>query len=101
LEEHAVDPDKRRYAVVEEAPRHYIDMDTYGIFPFTASIESEGSTSRPKVNMIKTVKSREQEKFLYDIEETIQGIERQGGLSGPRSPPLRDNQTSVADHAPA
>jgi hypothetical protein len=35
LEEHAVDPDKRRYAVVEEAPRHYIDMDTYGIFPFT------------------------------------------------------------------
>lgn len=36
LEEHAVDPDKRRYAVVEEAPRHYIDMDAYGIFPFIA-----------------------------------------------------------------
>ncbi len=29
LSEHAVDPDKRRYAVPEEAPRHYIDMDYY------------------------------------------------------------------------
>lgn len=29
IREHAVDPDKRRYAVVEEGPRHYIDMDKY------------------------------------------------------------------------
>ena len=29
LSEHAVDPDMRRYAVKEEAPRHYIDMDLY------------------------------------------------------------------------
>ena len=34
LEEHATDPDKRRYAVLEEAPRHYIDMDRYGKYPF-------------------------------------------------------------------
>lgn len=34
LEEHAVDPDKRRYAVKAEAPRHYIDMDRYGVYPF-------------------------------------------------------------------
>lgn len=34
LVEHAVDPDKRRYAVKEEGPRHYIDMDKYGIYPF-------------------------------------------------------------------
>ncbi|MBN8672592.1 MAG: S1/P1 Nuclease [Chitinophagales bacterium] len=34
LEEHAVDPDKRRYAVPEEGPRHYIDIDHYGTFPF-------------------------------------------------------------------
>lgn len=26
---HAVDPDMRRYAVAEEAPRHYIDIDHY------------------------------------------------------------------------
>ena len=30
LSEHAVDPDKRRYAVPGEAPRHYIDIDHYG-----------------------------------------------------------------------
>ncbi|HSF45353.1 MAG TPA: zinc dependent phospholipase C family protein [Chitinophagaceae bacterium] len=29
IEEHAVDPDKRRYAVKQEAPRHYIDMDRF------------------------------------------------------------------------
>lgn len=29
LTEHAVDPDKRRYAVDGEAPRHYIDIDHY------------------------------------------------------------------------
>lgn len=34
LSEHAVDPDKRRYAVAEEGPRHYIDIDHYGVYPF-------------------------------------------------------------------
>lgn len=29
LTEHAVDPDKRRYVLKEEAPRHYMDMDHY------------------------------------------------------------------------
>lgn len=29
ISEHAVDPDKRRYALPEEAPRHYIDLDAY------------------------------------------------------------------------
>ncbi|GAB3271534.1 hypothetical protein GCM10027347_42860 [Larkinella harenae] len=30
LTENAVNPDKRRYAVVGEAPRHFIDLDAYG-----------------------------------------------------------------------
>lgn len=34
ITEHAVDPDKRRYAVVGEAQRHYIDLDNYGDNPF-------------------------------------------------------------------
>ena len=29
IADHAVDPDKRRYAVADEGPRHYIDMDKY------------------------------------------------------------------------
>lgn len=34
ISEHAVDPDKRRYAVAEEGPRHYIDIDNYGPYPY-------------------------------------------------------------------
>jgi len=34
LTEHATDPDKWRYAVAEEAPRHYIDIDHYGKAPY-------------------------------------------------------------------
>lgn len=34
LTEHAVDPDKRRYATKHEAVRHYIDIDHWGIYPF-------------------------------------------------------------------
>ncbi|HMK03541.1 MAG TPA: zinc dependent phospholipase C family protein [Ferruginibacter sp.] len=34
ISEHAVDPDKRRYAVPAEGPRHYIDIDHYGKYPF-------------------------------------------------------------------
>lgn len=35
LSEHAIDPDKRRYAVAEEGPRHYIDIDVYGQYPYS------------------------------------------------------------------
>jgi hypothetical protein len=35
ISEHAVDPDKRRYAVIEEGPRHYIDIDHYGPYPYS------------------------------------------------------------------
>src|SRR5690606_11198791 len=31
---HAVDPDKRRYMVDEEGPRHFIDLNRYGKYPF-------------------------------------------------------------------
>jgi Zinc dependent phospholipase C len=34
LEEHAIDPDKRRYAVADEGPKHYIDIDHYGSYPY-------------------------------------------------------------------
>lgn len=36
ITEHAIDPDKRRYAVPEEGPRHYIDIDHYGAYPYDA-----------------------------------------------------------------
>ncbi|QEK50456.1 S1/P1 Nuclease [Pedobacter aquae] len=34
ITDHAVDPDKRRYADSLEAPRHYLDADHYGKAPF-------------------------------------------------------------------
>ena len=34
LSEHAVDPDKRRYLIAAEGPRHYIDIDDYGRYPY-------------------------------------------------------------------
>lgn len=34
ITEHAVDPDKRRYIVQAEGPRHYIDLNHYGVLPF-------------------------------------------------------------------
>ena len=34
LSDHAVDPDKRRYALDIEGPRHYIDIDHYGRYPY-------------------------------------------------------------------
>lgn len=34
LTEHAVDPDKRRYALPVEGSRHYIDIDHYGAYPY-------------------------------------------------------------------
>ncbi len=34
ITEHAVDPDKRRYAAKHEGVRHYIDIDHWGVYPF-------------------------------------------------------------------
>ena len=34
ISEHAVDPDKRRYAVADEGARHFIDIDNYGAYPY-------------------------------------------------------------------
>ncbi len=40
ITEHAVDPDRRRYANADEAPRHYIDIDHYGKYAFDSVPES-------------------------------------------------------------
>ena len=34
ISEHSVDPDKRRYINPAEGPRHYLDIDHYGSYPF-------------------------------------------------------------------
>ncbi|HEX2683957.1 MAG TPA: zinc dependent phospholipase C family protein [Ferruginibacter sp.] len=59
LSEHAIDPDKRRYAVPEEGPRHYIDMDHYGAYPYaglprkwTAAVEKFGEDSLKRSGIV-------------------------------------------------
>lgn len=34
ISEHSIDPDKRRYGIPEEGPRHYLDIDNYGSYPY-------------------------------------------------------------------
>jgi hypothetical protein len=43
ITEHAVDPDKRRYAITGEGPRHYIDLNNYGVYPFKDLPRNEDS----------------------------------------------------------
>jgi len=46
LKDHAVDPDKRRYLLAEEGPRHYMDLDHYGTFPYDGLPRSWDSALR-------------------------------------------------------
>jgi hypothetical protein len=59
LAEHSVDPDKRRYAIKEEGPRHYIDIDQYGSYPYPdlphewkAAVEKYGEDSLQKHGIV-------------------------------------------------
>lgn len=56
--EHAVDPDKRRYANPDEAPRHYIDIDHYG---------SKGIDSMPRYWKQAVAKYTEDTLMAYGI----------------------------------
>jgi hypothetical protein len=44
LKSHSVDPDKRRYLLEQEGPRHYIDLDHYGPAPY-ASLPRDWKTA--------------------------------------------------------
>ena len=59
ISEHAVDPDKRRYAVADEGPRHFIDIDHYGAYPYTiiprkwkAAVEKFGEDSLSEYGIV-------------------------------------------------
>ncbi len=67
ITEHSVDPDKRRYAVKEEGPRHYIDLDHYQPWdsiplPYKKAIEKYSEDSLQKHGLapwwIQTMMSR-------------------------------------------
>ncbi len=55
--EHAVDADKRRYATRYEGPRHYIDIDVYGTYPFD-DLPRNWSMALGKINPILVIDTR-------------------------------------------
>jgi len=77
ISEHAVDPDKRRYALKNEAYRHYIDIDHWDTIPFPnvprdlkTAILSNGtlvgiSGAQDTVLLTKSVKDLDS--FYYDL----------------------------------
>lgn len=54
LTEHAVDPDKRRYASKFEASRHFIDIDHWGTYPF-AEVPRDWDAALTKYTSVKVV----------------------------------------------
>ncbi|MCI5080646.1 MAG: zinc dependent phospholipase C family protein [Saprospiraceae bacterium] len=56
ITEHAVDPDKRRYATRHEAVRHYIDIDHWGSYPF-ADIPRDWTTALMKYTQYHLINS--------------------------------------------
>jgi hypothetical protein len=59
LSDHAVDPDKRRYAVAGEGARHFLDIDHYGTYPFDSlphtwakAVEKYGNDSLQKYGIV-------------------------------------------------
>lgn len=59
IRERSVAPDKRRYLVEAEGPRHYIDMDRYGSYPYpelphtwTKAMEKYGTDSLQKHGIV-------------------------------------------------
>lgn len=56
---HAVDPDKRRYIADAEGPRHFMDLNRYGVYPFDelprnwdAAVEKYGEDSLRKHGIV-------------------------------------------------
>lgn len=54
LTEHAVDPDKRRYASKFEASRHFIDIDHWGTYPF-AEVPRDWDAALTRYTSVKVI----------------------------------------------
>lgn len=80
ITEHAVDPDKRRYASKFEAPRHYIDIDRWDVYPFD-KVPRNWTDALAKYTDIYTVNSDQDTVQLFGNE----AIEADGSFVRSRS----------------
>ncbi len=70
LTDHAVDPDMRRYATKNEAPRHYIDLDNYGAFPYD-SLPRQWLGALVRYTDIWTVSATGDTTLLFEGQRTV------------------------------
>ena len=70
ITEHAVDPDKRRYASKHEAPRHFMDLDRYGKAPFD-NLPRNWTDALVKFTDIYIVKNQKDTFQLIDNSQTV------------------------------
>lgn len=68
--DHAVDPDKRRYADSTEAPKHFLDADRYGNSPF----DSIPKKWKDAVNKYSESKLKENGTVPWQIERTYYSL---------------------------
>ncbi len=66
--EHAVDPDKRRYASKHEAPRHFMDLDRYGKAPYD-NLPRKWTDALAKFTDIYLVNERNDTFQLFDYQK--------------------------------
>jgi hypothetical protein len=70
ITEHAVDPDKRRYATKHEAPRHFMDLDRYGEAPF-ADLPRNWTDALIKFSNIYIVENEKDTIKFIDNQQTV------------------------------
>jgi hypothetical protein len=78
--EHAVDPDKRRYATRYEAPRHFIDVDVYGEAPFS-DLPREWNAALGKINPFLVIDTRG-DTFQFGGFQQVQYLDNHVLISG-------------------
>lgn len=80
ISEHAVDPDKRRYATKHEAVRHYIDIDAWGTFPFD-NVPRDFQTALAKYSHYKLVDNLDTVQLIVQIkQDTMQLLDADSSL---------------------
>lgn len=84
ITEHAVDPDKRRYATKHEAVRHYIDIDHWGTYPFD-NIPRDWTDALMKFTEISVVQSNGDTVQLFGKDHHVREGSKLSFLQGPLS----------------
>ncbi len=76
LEEHAVDPDKRRYAIKGEAIRHYIDLDKWGGLSAIKTLPRIYEESILKYSRIFIIDQGDTTQIFEPVEDSIYSFEQ-------------------------